>query len=470
MLFNSFIFVGFLAVVLAGYWALRTPRYQNPFLLVASLFFYGFGGPWFLVLIVYCAAVAYAVGLLIERSPRHGRTALFVGVPAVLSVLFVFKYFNFFVDTVASNLPLIGVEFSELTLRLALPIGISFFTFQAVGYMIDVHRGDAPAERNPVDFFLFVTFFPQLVAGPIERATHLLPQIRRRRSFDESDLGVGVYLILQGYVKKVVIADNLKPVVDSLFGFDNLTAPLVAVGLLAFAFQIYGDFSGYTDIARGVARLMGFNLLLNFRRPYIAANPSEFWRRWHITLSNWFRDYVYIPLGGNRSGPGRVLANLMATMVLSGLWHGASTNFILWGAFHGVLLIAHRLWREARPEPSRSPLARGASIAVFFTLTVYGWMLFRITSWDTIVSYTRALFTDWSLGHLGLVSLFAVLPYVLLAVVVDVVESRALESRPAVARQRVRVAWGLAPYFAALLAIIVVLGSETGGEFIYFKF
>ncbi len=469
MLFNSFVFLAFLVVVLAAYWALRVPRYQNIFLLGASLVFYGYGGPIFVLLLLLCAGTAYVSGLVIATRPRYARLALMLGASIALGVLFVFKYFNFFVETIGSRLAFTGLPVSDTTLRLALPIGISFFTFQAVGYIADVHRGKVAAERNVIDLFLFIAFFPQLVAGPIERADHLLQEFKRRRSVSEADIGYGVYLIVQGYVKKVVIADNLKPIVDSLFAYEGLSAPLIIAGLLGFAFQIYGDFSGYTDIARGVAKLMGFDLLLNFRRPYWSASPTEFWRRWHITLSNWFRDYVYITLGGNRKSVPRVYVNVFLTMVLSGLWHGASANFVVWGAYHGVLLICHKLWLDFRgKEPmGLTGWRRLLAVGTMFTFTVYGWMLFRITEWSTITTYTHALFTDWSFGALGVLTVSAVLPYIALSVFVDIVEAWSLSEKPV---QTMRESWVLAPYLAGLVALVVVLGSESGGEFIYFKF
>jgi D-alanyl-lipoteichoic acid acyltransferase DltB (MBOAT superfamily) len=469
VLFNSFIFLGFLAVVLTVYWLLRLPKYQNPFLLVASLFFYGYGGPRFVLLLLLCAGTAYVVGLVIAARPRYATPALVVGTVVSLGILFVYKYFNFFIETVASRLEFIGIDVSNITLRLALPIGISFFTFQAVGYMADVHRGKVAAERNAINLFLFISFFPQLVAGPIERADHLLQEFKKKRQLTDTDVGYGVYLIIQGYVKKIVIADNLKPFVDTLFAYEDLSAPLIIAGLLGFTFQIYGDFSGYTDIARGVAKLMGFDLLLNFRRPYWSASPTEFWRRWHITLSNWFRDYVYITLGGNRKSPSRVQLNIFLTMVLSGLWHGASANFVVWGAYHGALLIGHKAWLTMRgKEPSQlHGWRRVPAVALMFALTVYGWMLFRITEWSQITGYTEALFTDWSFGALGVLTLFSMLPYIALSVFVDVAEAWSLSEKP---QPRMRESWALAPYLASLALLVVALGSDSGGEFIYFKF
>lgn len=466
MLFNSFAFAVFLAVVLAVYRLLRTPRLQNPFLLAASLFFYGFGGPWFVLLILLCALTAYTAGIMVENNPEKSRPALVLGALIPLAILFVFKYFDFFFETVDATLDTLGMPVSDVTLRLGLPIGISFFTFQAVGYVVDVHRGSIPAERSPVDFFLFVTFFPQLVAGPIERADHLLPQIKQPRRASDADLGGGAFLIVQGFAKKVLIADNIKPIVDTLFGLDGISGPLIIAALIGFTFQIYGDFSGYSDIARGVSRLMGFELLENFHRPYWARNPSDFWRRWHMTLSNWFRDYVYIALGGNRSGTARTLVNLLATMTLSGLWHGASANFVLWGAFHGVILIAHRLWRERKPNAATGALPVLASRVAMFAFTVYGWMLFRVTDWGTLASYHESLLTDFTQGSLAIITLVSLLPYVALAVIVDLVESRVLPTGFGEPKGR----YVLAPYLAALIIATAIYGADSGGEFIYFKF
>ena len=466
MLFNSFAFAIFLFVVLAFYWTLRTPERQNPFLLIASLFFYGVGGPWFVLLILLCASSAYVAGVLIEDRPEQSRHALILGALIPLLVLFTFKYFDFFFESVDSTLDTLGLPVSDVTLRLGLPIGISFFTFQSVGYVVDVHRGSISAERNLVDFLLFVTFFPQLVAGPIERADHLLPQIRRQRTFTDADLGGGAFLIIQGFAKKIVIADNAKPIVDSLFELDGISGPLILAGLIGFTFQIYGDFSGYSDIARGVSRLMGFELLENFHRPYWSPNPSEFWRRWHMTLSSWFRDYVYIALGGNRSGAARTLVNLLGTMTLSGLWHGASANFVLWGAFHGLLLIAHRLWRQRRPVASTNTVSVMASRLVMFAFTVYGWMLFRVTDWSTLREYHSSLLTDTTQGSLAIITVASLLPYIALSIVIDIVEARVLPHGQGEPRGR----FILAPYLAALTLIIIVYGAASGGEFIYFKF
>ncbi len=466
MLFNSFDYLVFFVLVFVAYSLARTVRSQNILLLGASLFFYGFGGVRFLALILLSSLTAYFAGVAIERTPSRARLSTSVGVVVPLAILFVFKYFDFFIDTFSGSLDTIGLSTSEITLRLALPIGISFFTFQSVGYVIDVRRGHTPAEHDVIDFLLFITFFPQLVAGPIERSTHLLPQLKTRRTIRDDDLGAGIFLIVQGLAKKILIADNMKPVVDTLFDLEGLSGPLIFAGLIGFTFQIYGDFSGYSDMARGSARLLGFDLLENFHRPYWSQNPSEFWRRWHISLSNWFRDYVYIGLGGNQRGPSRVLVNLFLTMVLSGLWHGASANFILWGAFHGALLLVHRIWRQHRPA-NTGPLRQAVARLTMFAFTVYGWMLFRITEWDTITTYSRALLTDFTQGSLALITLTTLAPYIVLSVIIDFTESRFLPD----GFGRIRVPFAVAgATIAVLLFLTIIYGADSSGEFIYFKF
>lgn len=462
VLFNSFAFVVFASLVVVVVHLLRRPRPQNVFLLVASLVFYAYGDWKLLTLIVLCAADGYFVGLLLRSRPRSRKPLLVVGIVVPLVILGTFKYFDFFVEEVGRITQSVGLGGPGLALSLVLPVGVSFYTFQTIGYVIDVHRGVVEPERDPVVFFLFVTFFPQLVAGPIERSTNLLPQIRERRRVDGDDLLHGSYLIAQGYVKKVVVADNVKPVVDSILALEDPSGPLVLVAMLGFAIQIYGDFSGYTDIARGVARLLGFKLLLNFRRPYWSTNPAEFWNRWHITLSNWFRDYVYIPLGGNRRGRGRTLANLMTTMTLSGLWHGASLNFVLWGAFHGAALVLHRVWSERHPGAAPAPIGWMATMSV----VLIGWLMFRVTDGGELLADLGALVTDHRFGGLALVTLSTIAPYLVLMALVDVLESWVIDPEP----DRIRASLAVAPVLTTLVALIAVYGSESGGEFIYFQF
>lgn len=469
MLFNTWLFAGFFAAVFIIYWLLRTSRAQNIFLLVASLFFYGVGGVKFVGLILLCSTTAYIGGLFIERRPKQSRLTLVITAGVTLGTLFIFKYFNFFVETINENLSWSGIHLDGITTRLVLPIGISFFTFQALGYVVDVHRGKISAEKNAINFFLFVTFFPQLVAGPIERADHLLPQMSKRRTVNGNDLLSGTFLIIQGLTKKVVVADNIKPIVDSLFEYSNLSSPLIIAALVGFTFQIYCDFSGYSDIARGASRLLGFHLLLNFKRPYWALSPTEFWQRWHITLSNWFRDYVYITLGGNRVKTSRLYINLFLTMALSGLWHGASFNFVLWGTYHGALLIGHRLMKKYIPWMKTGPstlASRFFSRAATFVLITYGWLFFRITEWAQIKTYTVSLVSNFSFASLGALSLMSLSAYVVTAIIIDFAESRFINP----ATDNARESFFLVPYLSMLVMLLLLLGSASGGEFIYFKF
>jgi D-alanyl-lipoteichoic acid acyltransferase DltB (MBOAT superfamily) len=402
VLFNSLHFIVFLAAVFLLTMLLRRRiAARNAMLLVASYYFYGCWDWRFLGLIAVSTLVDYVCGRLLDtrgetgdgaiRTPRR-RAVLAASVVANLGLLGVFKYYDFFAESFAAFAERLGFEAHPATLGVILPVGISFYTFQTLSYTIDVYRGRIPTERNLLTFALFVALFPQLVAGPIERASHLLPQLHRPTEITAWRLHTGFYLMCSGMFKKVVLADNVAKVADSSFAaFGGGAAPegggLAAyLGVIAFAIQIYCDFSGYTDIARGSARCMGFDLMVNFRLPYFAVNPRDFWARWHISLSTWLRDYLYIPLGGNRVSPLRTSINLMVTMVLGGLWHGAAWTFVLWGAYHGLLLCIHRAIRptaeqmlEFRWKPLNGLRAIGLMV-FFFHVTLLGWLLFRADS------------------------------------------------------------------------------------------
>jgi alginate O-acetyltransferase complex protein AlgI len=415
--------------------------------------------PWLIILIVLCAVAGYVAATRLE-SNADDRFALGIGLAVPLAVLGLFKYFDLFVDEVGSLVSSVGLGEPDLALQLVLPVGVSFYTFQTIGYVIDVRRGHVAAERNLVDFLLFVTFFPQLVAGPIERADHLLPQIRSSRTLGGDDALRGTFLIAQGLVKKVVIADSLAPLIDGVLALDDPSGPLIAAVAVMFAGQIYCDFSGYTDIARGFSRLLGFDLLVNFRQPYGSRTPAEFWARWHITLSNWFRDYVYIPLGGNRGPRGKTLRNLMVTMTLSGLWHGASLNFVLWGAFHGAALVVHRL-ASARGISVPRVVAWSATMAV----VLIGWIMFRITDGGDLWQALTALVSDPRFVSLAFALLVSAAPYLLLLVAIDVVDRRVLgapSDRPVPA--------AVSPVLAGYVILAITFGAEVSGDFIYFQF
>ncbi|HMP74751.1 MAG TPA: MBOAT family protein [Kiritimatiellia bacterium] len=469
MIFNSIDFVLFLLVVFPLYLALPR-RGQNAMLLVASYFFYGYWDWRFLFLLAFSTVVDYAVALGMERarSPR-ARTWL-VGTSMVvnLGLLGFFKYFNFFIGSAEEMLAAMGLPVERLYLQIVLPVGISFYTFQTMSYTLDVYRRQMAARRDFLDFALFVSFFPQLVAGPIERAAHLLPQMERPRRVTWAGLQEGAWLFTWGLFKKAVIADNLAMLVDRVFapGAD-LNVFSVLLGLYAFAFQIYGDFSGYSDMARGLCRAMGFDLMVNFNNPYFALNPSDFWRRWHISLSSWLRDYLYIPLGGNRLGPRRTYVNLLLTMLLGGLWHGAAWTFVLWGAFHGALLIGHRLLGGGDARVPAALPSRLLRRIVMFHLICVSWLFFRARSMEQIgemlcglARWPSAPAPELANGFVFLLLLCAPLW------VVQVVQER---SGDLLAPIR----WSFVPRTTLYLVIglaLLALGHTGGQAFIYFQF
>lgn len=402
MLFNSFEFLIFLPVVLLGYYMLPH-RAQNAFLVLASCFFYASWDWRFLFPLLFSTTIDYYCARKMEESVAQGEPQqhrlwlLRLSLITNLGLLGFFKYFNFFSESLQVLLRSLGIEIPLQTLNVILPVGISFYTFQALSYTIDVYRGQIHATRSFWDFFLAVLFFPHLVAGPIQRAANLLSQVMQPRRTTALQFTDGLHLIAWGFFKKVVIADRLAPIVDVYFHAHSVSGGEAVVAIFAFAIQIYCDFSGYTDIARGVAKLMGFEFMLNFNLPYFATNPSDFWQRWHISLSSWLRDYLYVPLGGNRGSNLRTYRNLMLTMVLGGLWHGAAWNFVLWGVYHGGLLTVHRLlspWLPKRVPGDVSPRARAwhvFSILLMFIFTCYGWLLFRATSMGQIAQMSTAL-------------------------------------------------------------------------------
>jgi alginate O-acetyltransferase complex protein AlgI len=385
VIFHSLDFVVFFVAFTTIYWTLPH-RGQNLLLFAGSYFFYGYVHPWFLILIATSTVIDYCAARGMETWPRHRRRFLWLSVISNFGMLGFFKYFNFFVENVASVLALGGLTIQESTLRILLPVGISFYTFQAMSYTIDVYRGELHARRSLLDLAVFVSFFPHLVAGPIQRASFLLPQVESPRRFAPEKAQSGFVLICWGFFKKLVIADNVGVIANKVFALSDPTFYILWAGVFAFAIQIYADFSAYTDIARGTSRWLGFELTENFAHPYLARSPADFWRRWNISLSSWFRDYVYIPLGGSRLSTGLWVRNVLVTFLLSGLWHGASWNYVLWGLYHGVLLlvtqVAGRFGFRGR-EPGRWVVV--PQIVLMFVLTNVGWLLFRETELSAII-------------------------------------------------------------------------------------
>ncbi|MEX1369349.1 MAG: MBOAT family protein [Nannocystaceae bacterium] len=468
MQFDSLAYLLLLLGTLVGFYGLG-PRGRLGVLLLASAVFYGAWSVEFLGLIAISAAVDYSCGLALG-SGRVRRRGLVLTASMVtnLGILGYFKYAGFFVDNAKA---LFGDLIPGSVIEVVLPPGISFYTFQTMSYTIDVYRGQLRPTRSLARFFVYVSFFPQLVAGPIERASRLLPQIEQslRGRFSASNLLVGTRLIVWGMFKKVVISDHCAALVEPVYanpeGFDGWAA---MVATLAFTLQIYCDFSAYSEIARGSARLLGISLMRNFDQPYLVRNVRDFWRHWHISLSEWFRDYVFVPLGGSRKGRARTLANLTATMFLSGLWHGAAWNFVLWGLYHGVLLLVHALW-SGRPGAGRFMARLGwvgpaLSWAVTFQLVVIGWVLFRVDHLGDAAAIVGRMYTATRGGlPTGMQALF-------LAGVAGFLVLSGLSRR---GRWRERIdaspAAALLLYGAALLATLT-LGAEGGPQFIYFQF
>jgi alginate O-acetyltransferase complex protein AlgI len=468
LLFNSFHFAAFFAVVYAGYLLLQGRlRAQNTWLLVASYYFYGCWDLRFLALLCLTTIIDWFVALRIDASEGPTRRRwLLLSLSANLGVLAFFKYFNFFTESAVDLLHAFSLPASHSTLQIVLPVGVSFYTFQSISYTVEVYRGKLAPTRNLADFALFVAFFPQLVAGPIERATHLLPQVQQPRSLSLAQSEAGCFLILWGLFKKLVVADNLAAIANPIFERPSRYEGMdLWIAALAFTFQIYCDFSGYTDIARGVAKLMGFDLMLNFKLPYFSRTPSEFWQRWHVSLSQWLRDYLYIPLGGNRGGELRTARNLMLTMLLGGLWHGAAWNFVLWGAYHGLLLVAYRPF-ERRPGPSgrwRVPFD-ALRMAVMFVFVLFGWILFRANSLKHIVHIVQNLSFSFHGGTSERLSdvLFFITPLLLVQLAQFAKDDLlALARLPAVARGLV---------YGLLVSGMLVFAPRESMEFIYFQF
>jgi len=371
--------------------------------------------PWVILGIAGVLAIAGAWYHIVTRFPEHKRrkAALLTSVVCQLGLLGVFKYFNFFAQTFVSAFHTMGIDVNPVMISVILPVGISFYTFQSLSYAIDIYRGRFEPTDRFFDFALFVSYFPQLVAGPIERARHLLPEFQKRRVITLEQSARGLYLIMLGMFKKVAIADGVAPSVNQVYTSTGVvTSADVIIGTLLFAIQIYCDFSGYTDIARGVSKLFGIDLMLNFNLPYFAKNPRDFWQRWHISLSTWLSDYLYKTLGGNRGTLAFTCRNLMITMLLGGLWHGAAWNYVLWGFYHGALLCVHRAWHFVRgpsvggsprlaplgaavTEKKQSSLVGAAKIGLFFLFTLYGWLLFRATSLHQVFDFTRLIFTNF---------------------------------------------------------------------------
>jgi alginate O-acetyltransferase complex protein AlgI len=413
VLFNSFEFLLFLPLIFVLYWFVFKPlRWQNVLILVASYFFYGWWSWKFMILLAVSTFADYLYGFSVASpNPKKARFFLWLSVVNNLGILGVFKYYNFFAIELQQALALINLHANPVLLKVAIPIGISFYTFHGMSYVFDIYRGKQKPVTNFVDYAVFVSFFPLLVAGPIERANHLLPQIQKKRFFDYAQAVAGCRLILWGLFKKVVIADSLAGIVDSIFNnYQDQTGFSLIIGAIAFSFQIYGDFSGYSDIALGTAKLFGFELLSNFRFPYFSRDVAEFWRRWHISLSSWFRDYLYIPLGGSKEGKLKAVRNTFIIFLVSGFWHGASWNFIAWGFLHACAFLPLLLLQRNRQYDSdvvaqykKIPTGKEWwQMASTFAFVTFAWVFFRAKDMKDAVGYLKGMFTNYKHPSAGL--------------------------------------------------------------------
>ncbi|MCF6294474.1 MAG: MBOAT family protein [Flavobacteriaceae bacterium] len=476
MLFNSFEFLIFLPTVFLLYWFVFKKKlsWQNLLILVVSYVFYAWWDWRFLSLIIFSSIIDYTCGLQIEKAQLKNKRKLWLAISMLVNLGFlgVFKYFNFFSESLAEAFLKLGYEFDALTLNVILPVGISFYTFQTMSYTIDVYRNKLKPTKDIIAFFAFVSFFPQLVAGPIERATNLLPQFYKKRKFNYTNAVDGLRQILWGLFKKIVIADNCALIVNQVFenqGEYNSSSLIIAA--VFFAFQIYGDFSGYSDIAIGTARLFGFNLMQNFAFPYFSRDIAEFWRRWHISLSTWFRDYLYIPLGGSKGGTKMKIRNTFAIFLVSGFWHGANWTFLAWGFLNALYFLPLLLLNKNRTNTN--VVAEGKifinlkeifQISITFILTLFAWIFFRAESIGKAIEYIKAIFTKTLISF----PTIDIKPFIFIFILVFV-EWLQREQQHGLAIHNIKQAsirWSI---YALIFCIILLFGAQSQ-SFIYFQF
>ncbi|WP_420571263.1 MBOAT family O-acyltransferase [Kordia sp.] len=487
MFFNSLDFAIFFPIVFVLYWFFsKNLRQRNFFILVASYFFYGFWNWKFLSLIIISSFVDYFIGkkLFKEESPKKRKVLLYCSLLVNLGFLIYFKYFNFFIESFVDAFSLFGKELQIETLNIILPVGISFYTFQTLSYTIDIYKKKLEPTNDIIAFFSFVAFFPQLVAGPIERASHLLPQFFKKYTFNYEQVKSGILLMLWGLFKKMVIADRLAIVVNETFNNVNDYAGIeFIIGTIFFAFQIYCDFSGYSDIAIGISRTMGFDLMNNFERPYFSKSITEFWRRWHISLSTWFRDYVYIPLGGSRNGKYRTYFNLFMVFFISGIWHGAAMTFVIWGAIHGIIIVLEKATGKVRKKTfesikldKRSFFGKIFFITITFIIVCFAWIFFRANSLSDSLIIIDQIFSFGSSGksitsELGMnqVEFYASLFFILFMLSFEWSHKK-WNLSTLLQRQNTFVRWSFYAVSAIVIIILGVYGSFNESEFIYFQF
>jgi len=470
MFFDSTVYVVFLTFVLLVYWQLNR-RGQNYFLLASSYFFYGWWDWRFLFLMGASTLVDYFAARGIDSASSTTRRRLLLACSLTLNFGFLgfFKYFNFFLESFAHVAQVLGMgTVPAMVWKIVLPPAISFYTFQEVAYIVDVYHRKLRPAKSLVDYALFVSLFPHLIAGPIQRPSHLLPQVQQQRVWNASTVFDGMLLVIEGLFRKVVIADNCALIANAAFS-GNLGTPStisVLLGTYAFAWQIYGDFSGYSSIARGSAQLLGFHFMVNFRQPYLAQSLQDFWRRWHISLSSWLRDYLYIPLGGNRRGRVRTYFNLMVTMLLGGLWHGANWTFVIWGGIHGAGLTSERLvFGSAEIPPANGMVVRWVRRAVIFNVVCLAWIFFREPSLhDAFAALSGLAHWNWQSAYIPAIEFLTA--FAMLLFLLDLkLETSGTEYLFQDQSLICRVATGL-----GLSVLLALLGANQANAFIYFRF
>jgi len=480
MLFNSLNFAIFLPIVFILYWFATKGKhtYQNILLLLSSYFFYATWDWRFLFLLVFSTLLDYFTGLKMDNAKNQSSKKIWfwISISINLGFLGVFKYFNFFATSFAEAFAHVGLQVNPYTLNVVLPVGISFYTFHGLSYVIDIYKGKIKAEKNFIDYSVFVCFFPLLVAGPIERATHLLPQVKQQRFFNYSNAVDGLRQILWGLFKKIVIADQCAEHVNLIFNNPaDFSGSTLLLGGLLFSFQIYGDFAGYSDIAIGTAKLFGINLLRNFAFPYFSRDIAEFWRRWHISLSTWFRDYLYVPLGGSKGGTLLKVRNTFIIFLVSGFWHGANWTFIVWGFLNALYIMPSIILKTNRNNLDivakgryLPTVAEFFSIVFTFGLTVFAWIFFRATTVQQAFYFITKIFSE-SFFTLPIVTPKMLL-LLLLIVVFMVIEWMGREDQFAIAKLGLKLPTSirLGIYYALVFAIIYFAGSQQ--QFIYFQF
>jgi alginate O-acetyltransferase complex protein AlgI len=486
MLFNSLSFGIFLPIVFLIYWFVtKTLKLQNAFLLLASYFFYGCWDWRFLFLLLFSTLLDYYSGIKIEEADKTKtkRFWFWLSIIVNLGFLGVFKYFNFFSESLTDVLSMIGWQVNPVLINIILPVGISFYTFHGLSYVIDIYNGKIRSERGFVNYAVFVSFFPLLVAGPIERATHLLPQIKKERTFDYHRAVDGLRQILWGLFKKIVIADNCAVYADQMFNHPgDVSGSSLALGAILFAFQIYGDFSGYSDIALGVARIFGIELLQNFSSPYFSRDIAEFWRRWHISLSSWFKDYLYIPLGGSRGSNWLRIKNTFIIFLISGFWHGANWTYIVWGALHALFIMPSIIFKTNRQnleivsKGQMIPTLREiVEMVTTFILVVFAWIFFRAKSLSDAIEYIQGIFTQTFFSVPYVIeedSGLQILPlkFFLILFIFILIEWLGREDKYALEKTGIAwLRWQRILFYYILVLLIFLMGGKDQ-QFIYFQF